>query len=174
MWRVLGGLSLHFAIIALAIQKSALFSYICCQFSPLRWSHFDLEQIYFAFMNTSSYNPVASCTYNRWRVESVKKNGKQNQYNHGIHSKSLLFEGNASLKASVWSIPCLSACQSIRLTDSGVSYLGQDFIPSPQIHSSAMVHEVGGNFNIQVLACSCYFIVRNRVASVFATLERYE
>ena len=54
------------------IQKGRLFSYIFCPFSPFHWSNFDLELISFAlFMSTSSYCPVAPCTYNRWRVELV-------------------------------------------------------------------------------------------------------
>ena len=61
MWRALGDLSLQFAIIVRAIQKGGLFSYIFCQFSPFRWSNFDLELISFPlFMNTSSCNPIAS------------------------------------------------------------------------------------------------------------------
>ena len=36
--------------------------------------NFDLELIYFALsMNTSSYSPIASGTYNRWKVEFVLK-----------------------------------------------------------------------------------------------------
>ena len=65
-------------------------------------------------MNTSSYSPIASGTYNRWKVAFVlkTKNTKtsiqrrlwRNLIQRGlvvltfIHSKSLLFEENASLK----------------------------------------------------------------------------
>ena len=64
--------------------------------------------------NTSSYNPIASGTYNRWKVEFVLKTKMtktsiprrlwRNFIQRGlvvpifIHSRSLLFEGNASLK----------------------------------------------------------------------------
>ena len=51
MWRALGDPFVHFAIIRGAIQKSRLFSWIFCQFSPFRWSNFDLELIYFAFID---------------------------------------------------------------------------------------------------------------------------
>ena len=74
MWRALGDPFLHFAIIRGAIQKGRLFSWIVCQFSPNRWSNFDLDLIYFALsMNTSSYSPIASGTYNHWKVEFVLK-----------------------------------------------------------------------------------------------------
>ena len=92
-----------------------LFSLISCQFSPFRWSYFDLELIYFALsMNTSSYSPIASGTYNCWKMEfvlktkmtktSIQRRLWRNFIQRGlvvpifIHSRSLLFEGNASLK----------------------------------------------------------------------------
>ena len=72
MWRALSDLFLHFVIIARAIQKGRLFSYIFGQFLPFRWSKFDL--ISFALsMNTSSYSPIALGTYNFLRVEFVLK-----------------------------------------------------------------------------------------------------
>ena len=65
-------------------------------------------------MNTSSYSPIASCTYNRWKLEfvlktkmiktSIQRRLWRNVIQCGlvvpifIHSRSLLFEGNASLK----------------------------------------------------------------------------
>ena len=115
MWRALGDPFLHFAIIRGAIQKGRLFSWIFCQFSPFRWSNFDLELIYFALsMNTSPYSPIASGTYNRWKVEfvlktkmtktSIQRRLWRNFIQRGlvipifIPSRSLLFEGNASLK----------------------------------------------------------------------------
>ena len=65
-------------------------------------------------MNISSYSPIASGTYNRWKVEFVLKTKMTktsiqrrlwwNFIQRGlvvpifIHSTSLLFEGNASLK----------------------------------------------------------------------------
>ena len=66
-------------------------------------------------MNTSSYSPTASGTYSRWKVEFVLKKLKmtetsiqgrlwRNYIQRGlvvpifIHSRSLLFEGNVSLK----------------------------------------------------------------------------
>ena len=65
-------------------------------------------------MNTSFYSPIASGTYNRWKVEFVlktKMTKHQNNAGYGgtlynaawwypfyIHSRALLFEGNASLK----------------------------------------------------------------------------
>ena len=82
MWRALGDPILHFAIIRGAIQKGRLFSWILCQFSPFRWSNFDLELIYFALsMNTSSYSTKASGTYNRWKVEFVLKNKNDRNIN---------------------------------------------------------------------------------------------
>ena len=115
MWRALGDPVLHFAIIRGAIQKGKSFSWIFCQFSPFRWSNFDLELIYFTLsMNTSSCSPIASGTYNRWKVEFVLKTKMTetsiqrrlwwNFIHRGlvvpifVHSRSLLFEGNASLK----------------------------------------------------------------------------
>ena len=65
-------------------------------------------------MNTSSYSPIASGTYNCWKVEfvlktkmtktSIQRRLWQNFIQHGlvvpifIHSRSLLFEGNVSQK----------------------------------------------------------------------------
>ena len=65
-------------------------------------------------MNASSYNPIASGTYNRWKVEfvlktkmtktSIQRRLWRNFLQRvlvvpiSIHSRSLLFEGNASLK----------------------------------------------------------------------------
>ena len=115
MWRALGDPFLHFAIIRGAIQKGRLFSWIVSQFSPFRWSNFDLELIYFALsMNISSYSPIALGTYNRWKVEfvlktkmtktSIQRRLWRNFIQRGlvvpifIQSRSLLFEGNASLK----------------------------------------------------------------------------
>ena len=65
-------------------------------------------------MNTSSYRPIASGTYNRRKVEfvlktkmtktSIQRRLWRNFIQRGlvvpifIHSRSLLFEGNASLK----------------------------------------------------------------------------
>ena len=115
MWRALGDLFLHFAIIRGAIQKGRLFSWIFCQFSSFHWSNSVLELIYFALaMNTSSYSPIASGTYNRWKVEFVLKTKMtktaiqrrlwRNFIQRGlvvtifIHFRSLLFEGNASLE----------------------------------------------------------------------------
>ena len=74
-----------------------------------------MELIYFALsMNTSSYSPIASGTYNRWKVEFVLETKMtKTSIQHRlwwnfiqcglvvpifIHSRSLLFEGNASLK----------------------------------------------------------------------------
>ena len=111
-WR---SLFLHFAIIHGAIQKGRLFSWIFCQFSPFRWSNFDLERIYIALsMNPSSYSPIASGIYNRWKVEfvlktkmtktSIQRRLWRNFIQRGlvvpifIHSRSLLSEGNTSLK----------------------------------------------------------------------------
>ena len=96
-------------------RRVGYFLGIICQFSPFRWSNFDLELIYFALsLNTSSYSPIASGTYNRWKVEfvlkikmtktSIQRRLWRNFIQRGlvvpifIHSKSLLFEGNASLK----------------------------------------------------------------------------
>ena len=77
--------------------------------------NFDLELIYFAlYMNTSSYSPIASGTYNHWKVEfvlrtnmtktSIQRRLWRNFIQRGlvvsifIHSRSLLFVGNVSLK----------------------------------------------------------------------------
>ena len=65
-------------------------------------------------MKTSSYIPIASGTYKSWKVEfvletkmtktSIQRRLWQNCIQRGlmvpifIHSRSLLFEGNASLK----------------------------------------------------------------------------
>ena len=65
-------------------------------------------------MNTSSYSPIASGTYNRWKLEfvlktkmiktSIQRRLWRNVIQCGlvvpvfIHSRSLLFEGNAALK----------------------------------------------------------------------------
>ena len=65
-------------------------------------------------MNTSSYSPIGSGTYNRWKVDfvlktkmtktSIQRRLWRNFIQRGlvvpifIHSRSLLFEGNASLK----------------------------------------------------------------------------
>ena len=85
------------------------------EFSPFRWSIFDLELIYFALsINAPSYSPIASGTYNRWKVEfvlktkmtktSIQRRLWRNFIHRNlvvpifIHSRSLLFEGNASLK----------------------------------------------------------------------------
>ena len=103
------------SIIHGAIQKVRLFSWILCQLSLFRWSNFDLELIYFALsMNTSSYSTKASGTYNRWKVKfvlktkmtetSIQRRLWRNILQRGlmvpigIYSRSLLFEGNASLK----------------------------------------------------------------------------
>ena len=110
MWHALGNPFLHFAIIRGASQKSRLFSCIFCQFSPFRWSNFDLELIYFAFI----HGPIASGSYNLWKVEFVLKTKMTktsiqcrlwwNFIQRGlvvpifIHYRSLLFEGNASPK----------------------------------------------------------------------------
>ena len=111
MWHALSDPFLHFVIIRGAIQKGRLFSCIFCQFSSFCWSNFDLELIYFALsMNTLSYSPIASGTYNRWKVEFVLKTKMTktsiqcrlwwNLIQHGlavpifIHSRSLLFEGD--------------------------------------------------------------------------------
>ena len=116
MWRVLGDPFVHFVIIRGAIQKGRLFSWIFCQFSPFRWSNFYLELIYFALsMNTPSCIPIASSTYNRWNVEfvlkttmtktSIQRRLWRNFIQRGlvvpifIYSRSLLFEGNESLKS---------------------------------------------------------------------------
>ena len=115
MWHALGDPVLHFAIIRGAIRKVRLFSWIFCQFSPFRWSDFDWgEFIPLLSMNTSSYRPIASGTYKRWKVEFVLKTKMtktsiqhrlwRNFVQHGlvvpifIHSRALLFEGNVSLK----------------------------------------------------------------------------
>ena len=115
MWRALGDPFLHFAIMRGAIQKGRLFSWIFCQFSPFRLSNFYLKLVYFALsMNASSYSPIASDTYNRWKVEfvlktkltktSIQRRLWRNFIQSGlvvpifIHSRSLLFGGNASLK----------------------------------------------------------------------------
>ena len=115
MWRALDDPFLHFAIIRGAIQKGRLLSWFFCQISPFRLSNFDLELIYFALsMNTSSYSPVASDTYNRWKGDFILKTKLtktsiqcrlwRNLIQRSlvvpifIHSRSLLFEGNASLK----------------------------------------------------------------------------
>ena len=91
------------------------FSWILCQFSSFRWSNFDLKLIYFTLsMNTSSYSPIGSGTYNRWKLEFVLKTKMTKTsiqrrlwwhfIQHGlvvpisVHSRSLLFEGNALLK----------------------------------------------------------------------------
>ena len=125
MQRVLGDPFLHFAIIRDAIQKGRSFSWIFCQFSPFRWSAFDLELIYFALsMNTSSYSPVASDTYIRWKVEFVLKTKmtktsiQRRLWRYFIqrglvvpifvHSRSLLCEGNASLKCAYSGLTPLS------------------------------------------------------------------
>ena len=81
-WRSL----LHFAIIRGAIQKGRLLFWIFCQFSPFRWSNFDFGLIYFTLSrNTSSYSPMASGTYNPWKVDfkKKKKNWPKHHYNAG-------------------------------------------------------------------------------------------
>ena len=95
------------------------------QFSPFRWSNFDLELIYFAlYMNTSSYSPIASGTYNHWKVDfffktkmtktSIQRRLWRNFIQRGlvvpifIHSRSLLVEGNASLKCVYSGLTTLS------------------------------------------------------------------
>ena len=110
MWSALGDPVSHFAI-----QKGRLFSKMFCQFSPVRLSDSDSELIYFALsMNTSSSSPIASGTYNRWRVEfvfktkmtktSIQRRLWRNFIQRvlvvpiSIDSRSLLLEGNASLK----------------------------------------------------------------------------
>ena len=115
MWRALGDPVLHFVIIRGALQKGRSFSWIFCQLSPFRWSNFVFELIYFALsINTSSYSPIASDTYNRWKMEfvlktkmtktSIQRRLWRNFIQRGlvvlifIHSRSLLFERNASLK----------------------------------------------------------------------------
>ena len=129
---------LHLAIIRGAIQKGRLFSWIVCQFSPFRWSNFDLELIYFDLsMNTPSYSPIALGTYNRWKVEfvlktkmtktSIQRRLWRNVIQRGlvvpifIQSRSLLFEGNASLQCICVLVPfisrqCLDATGSSMLT----------------------------------------------------------
>ena len=75
-------------------------------------------------MNTSSYSPKASGTYNRWKVEfvlktkmtkpSIQRRLWRNSIQRGfvvpifIYSRSLLFEGNASLKCVYSSLTPLS------------------------------------------------------------------
>ena len=65
-------------------------------------------------MNTSTYSPIALGTYNRWKLEfvlktkmtkpSIQRRLWRNFIQRGlmvpifVHSRSLLFEGNASLK----------------------------------------------------------------------------
>ena len=79
-------------------------------------------------MNTSSYSPIASGTYNRWKVEFVLKT-KMTQTSIQrrlwwnfiqlglvvpifIQSRSLLFEGNASLKCVYSGLtPLSTVCQ---------------------------------------------------------------
>ena len=143
MWRALGDPFLHFAIIHGAIQKGRLFFWIDCQFSPFRWSNFDMELIYFALsMNTSSCSPIASGTYNRWKVEFVLETKMtktsiqcrlwRNFIQRGlvvpifIHSRSLLFEGTASLKC-VYSglMPLSTVFQSYH--DGDIIYIIRDF-----------------------------------------------
>ena len=125
MWRSLADQFLHFAIIRGAIQKGMLFFLIFCQFSPFCRSNFYLELIYFASsMNTSFYSPILSGTYNRWKVEfvlktkmtktSIQRRLWRNFMQRGlvvpifIHSRSLLFEGNASLKCMYSDLTLLS------------------------------------------------------------------
>ena len=129
MWRVLGDPFLHFVIICGAIQKGRLFSWIFCQFSPFRWPNLYLELIYFTLsMNTSSYSSIGSGTYNHLKVEfvfktkipktSIQRRLWRNFIQNGlavpifIHFRSLLFEGNASLK-------CACFCSSHITTVSG-------------------------------------------------------
>ena len=75
-------------------------------------------------MNTSSYSPIASSTYNRWKLQFVLKSKTTktsiqrrlwlNFIQRGlmvpvfIHSRSLLFEGNASLKCAYSGVTPLS------------------------------------------------------------------
>ena len=76
-------------------------------------------------MNTSSYSPIASGTYNHWKVEFCFKNKNDQNINtmqamlelytmwlggsnFSIHSRSLLFEGNASLKCVYSGLTLLS------------------------------------------------------------------
>ena len=76
-------------------------------------------------MNTSSYSPRASDTYNRWKVEfvlktklsraSIQRRLWRNFIERGlvvpifIHSRPLLFEGNVSLKYVYSGLTPLSA-----------------------------------------------------------------
>ena len=123
MWHALGNLFLHFVVPSRRVGYFLKFSV------NFRWSNFDLELIYFALsMNTSSYSPIASGTYNRWIVEFVLKTkmtntsiqrrlwGNINQRGLVvpifIHSRSLPFKGNASLK-------CVSSGSSHITTVSG-------------------------------------------------------
>ena len=75
-------------------------------------------------MNTSSYSPIASGTYNHWKVEfvlktkmtktSIQRKLWRNFIQRGlmvpifIHSRSLLFEGNALLKCVYFGLTPLS------------------------------------------------------------------
>ena len=96
------------------------------EFSPFPSSNFDLELIYFTLsMNTSPYSPIASGTYNRLKVEfALKTKMTEATIQHRlwrnfiqcglvvpifIHSRSLLFEGNALLKCVYSGLTPLSA-----------------------------------------------------------------
>ena len=80
-------------------------------------------------MNTSSYSPIASGTYNRWKVEFVLKTKMTKTSIHrriwrkcmqrglvvsiSVHSRSLLFDGNALLKFVYFGLmPLLTVFQS--------------------------------------------------------------
>ena len=105
-----------FCISQSSVEPSRRVSYfLFCQFSPFRWSNFDLELIYFALsMNTSSYSPIASGTYNRLKVEFVflktkmTKTSIQCRLWRNFIQRGLLFEGNASLKCMYSGLTLLS------------------------------------------------------------------
>ena len=108
-------LAIPFCILRSSVVPSRRVGYFL-EFSVyFRWSNLDLELMYFALsINTSSYIPIALCTYNRWKMEfvlktkmtktSIKRSLWRNFIQRGlvvpifIHSTSLLFEGNVSLK----------------------------------------------------------------------------
>ena len=119
MWRALGDPFLYLAIIRGAIQKGRLFSWIFCQFSPFRWSDFDLELIFFAFIHEhlilyphsiGYLLPLESgiCFKSKNDQTSIQRRLWRNFIQRGlvvpifIHSRSLFFERNAGLVVPIF------------------------------------------------------------------------
>ena len=110
-------LAIHFCISRSSVVPSRnvdvlffLFFLIFCQCLPFRWSNFDLELIYFALsMNTSSPQhrlESGICFKTKMTKTSIQRRTWRNFIQHClvvpifIHSISLLFEVNASLKCA--------------------------------------------------------------------------